>query len=77
MKSIIIYISRVAIALALYIGCSSVVCCVACKQHTAVSTSVQEEDMDMHYNHQKLVEEKDVDDVSPLSIGSIRLTELL
>lgn len=78
MKSKIIYISRVAIALVLYVGCSSVVCC-ACKQHaSSVSTAVQEEAMDVHYNPNKLIREhKDVDDVSPLSIGSIRLTELL
>ena len=79
MKSMIIYTARVTLALVFYVCCSSVVCCEACKHASTVSlpdeniNTVQEEDVDMQYNTPVVDEE----DASPLSIGLIRLAELL
>lgn len=74
MKSTFIFVAKVTIVLMFFVCSSSVVYCVACKQHAAISTSsVQEEDMNTNYK-QSL---KDDCDVTPLSLGSMRLSELL
>jgi hypothetical protein len=75
MKSTFIFVAKVTIVLMFFVCSSSVVYCVACKQHGAISTStVQEEDINTNYKQSFI---KDDCDVSPLSLGSMRLSELL
>jgi len=79
MKSMIMYIARVTLALVLYVCCSSVVCCEACT-HTTSAVSLQDRDI-------KTIQKEDIntqydtpavdEDASPVSIGLMRLTELL
>jgi len=75
MKSTFIFVAKVTIVLMFFVCTNSVVYCVACKQHGAISTSsVQEEDINTNYKQQFI---KDDADVTPLSLGSMRLSELL
>jgi hypothetical protein len=80
MKSKIMYITRVMLALVLYVCCSSVVCCEAC-MHTTSAVSLQDENIktiqEEYINTEYNTPAVDEEDSSPLSIGLIRLTELL
>jgi len=77
MKSTFIFVAKVTIVLMFFVCSNSVVYCVACKQHGAISTSsVQEEDINTNTNYKQQLIEDDAD-VTSLNLGAIRLSELL
>jgi hypothetical protein len=75
MKSAFTFVTKVTTVLMFFVCSNGVVYCVACKQHAVIPTSsVQEEDINTDYKQSHV----DGDcDVSPLSLGSMRLSELL
>ncbi|CAN5445324.1 hypothetical protein BH10BAC2_BH10BAC2_36630 [soil metagenome] len=71
MKTITIHIVRVMLLLTLYVCCSSVVCCEASKTEVMESSS-EKMSRSIEYNKQTFDE-----DLTPIRLISIRLTELL
>ena len=72
MKTLTIHIVRVMLLLTLYVCCSSVVCCEASKTAVMKSSSDKMLNDAGDYNKQSFDE-----DITPLRLISIRLTELL
>ena len=71
MKTLTIHIVRLMLLLTLYVCCTSVVCCEASKPAVMKSSSGKINSAE-EYNKQSLDE-----DITPLRLISIRLTELL
>ena len=72
MKNITIHIVRAMLLLTMYVCCSSVVCCEASKPAVLESTSPGKMFERSGYNKESLDE-----DITPLQLISIRVTELL